>query len=159
MASSPNSPPPRRAEQGLESPAADTGAPRSDVFERATIAPPFDLEEFAREKMSQPEERLSLPDTPTMPPPLSGSHDRPDPKTLSEDELVQHLGSLGRVASLAVAASELRTLAVDHRGAFLLSQIDGLSTIEMILDVCGMSRLDALRILAELVQQGIVTLD
>jgi hypothetical protein len=39
-----------------------------------------------------------------------------------------------------------------------LSLVDGVSTVEMILDVSGMPRLDALRILNELVQQRIVAL-
>jgi hypothetical protein len=38
-----------------------------------------------------------------------------------------------------------------------LSLIDGSSTVEMILDVCGMAKLDAFRILHELVQQKIVS--
>ena len=41
---------------------------------------------------------------------------------------------------------------------FILSLIDGSSSVEMILDVCGMPKLDALRILHELVQQKIVAL-
>jgi hypothetical protein len=133
----------------------------SDVFERPTIAPPFDLEEFARSKMGQVEERLSDPDTPTMSPPRSGLRERPDLgiEDLDEEALTARLGSLERIATLAVAQAELRALAVDHRGAFLLSQVDGVSTLEMILDVSGMGRVDALRILAGFVEQGIVTLD
>ena len=39
---------------------------------------------------------------------------------------------------------------------FILSLIDGSSSLEMVLDVCGMPKLDALRILQELVHQKIV---
>ena len=64
MTSSPKTPPARQAQEGNTFPKADES--HSDVFERPTIAPPFDLEEFARVKMAQPDERISLPDTPTM---------------------------------------------------------------------------------------------
>jgi hypothetical protein len=45
---------------------------------------------------------------------------------------------------------------MDHRAGFILSLIDGASSVDLILDVCGMPKLDALRILQELVQQKIV---
>jgi hypothetical protein len=158
MPPSPKTPPARQRQEGPKFPNADDS--HSDVFERPTISPPFDLEEFARVKMGQPEERLSLPDTPTLSPPSSGMRDRPE---LAADDgeraLLGRLGSLEQVATLAVDARELRALPVDHRGAFLLSQVDGVSTLEMILDVSGMSRLDALRILAGFVEQGTITLD
>jgi hypothetical protein len=159
MPPSPRTPPARRAQEGPRFPNADDS--HSDVFERPTISPPFDLEEFARVKMGQTEERLSLPDTPTLSPPDSGMRDRLELTAADDGEqaLLARLGSLERVATLAVDARELRALPVDHRGAFLLSQVDVVSTLAMILDVSGMSRLDALRILAGFVEQGTITLD
>jgi hypothetical protein len=68
------------------------------------------------------------------------------------------LGSLDRVPSVLVQRAQLRWLSIDHRAGFVLSLIDGSSTLEMILDVCGMPRLDAIRILHELVAQKIVAL-
>jgi hypothetical protein len=68
------------------------------------------------------------------------------------------LGSLDRVPSVLVQRAQLRWLSIDHRAGFVLSLIDGNSTLEMILDVCGMPRLDAIRILHELVAQKIVAL-
>ena len=68
------------------------------------------------------------------------------------------LGPLDRVPSVLVQRTQLRWLSIDHRAGFVLSLIDGSSTLEMILDVCGMPRLDAIRILHELVQQKIVAL-
>jgi hypothetical protein len=66
------------------------------------------------------------------------------------------LGPLDRAPMVIVPRAQMRWLSIDHRAGFLLSLIDGSSTVEMILDVCGMPRLDALRILHELVQQRIV---
>lgn len=68
------------------------------------------------------------------------------------------LGSLDRVPFVVVARDELRFLSLDHRAGFLLSHIDGVSPLDSILDVSGMPRLDALRILVELVQKRVVSL-
>jgi hypothetical protein len=68
------------------------------------------------------------------------------------------LGSLERVPVMIVPRTQLRWLSIDHRAGFILSLIDGTSSVEMVLDVSGMPRLDALRILQELVQQRIVSL-
>ena len=66
------------------------------------------------------------------------------------------LGSKTRVPKLAIPAAELQWQSLDHRSGFLLSCIDGRSTIEEILDVSGMPSLDALRILYMLLQQHII---
>jgi hypothetical protein len=76
-----------------------------------------------------------------------------------ESMYAARLGSLERVPSVLVQRTQLRWLSIDHRAGFVLSLIDGSSTLEMILDVCGMPRLDAIRILHELVAQKIVALN
>ena len=77
-----------------------------------------------------------------------------------EAKLVQmytaRIGPLDRVPMVVVAREQLRWLSIDHRAGFLLSHIDGISNLEMILDVSGMPLLDALRILAELAQQRVI---
>ncbi len=151
--------PKHRAHEGVPGPKLSDEESHSDVFERPTLAPPFDVQEFARVKMAQSDERLSLPDAPTLSPPSSGTHERAAVITLDEEALVERLGSLTRVATLTVSPTELRALPVDHRGAFLLSQVDGVSTLDMILDVSGMSRVDALRILIGFAELGIISLD
>jgi hypothetical protein len=49
--------------------------------------------------------------------------------------------------------------AVDNRTGALLPLIDGSSTLEAIVDACGMPRLDALRALHDLVQRAIVAFE
>jgi hypothetical protein len=73
-----------------------------------------------------------------------------------EDVYVFRLGSLDRTPMVATLPAPTGNRVIDDRIGFLLPFIDGASTIETILDVCGMPRLDALRILDELVQRGIV---
>ncbi len=67
------------------------------------------------------------------------------------------IGPLDRVPNVTVARDQMRWLSIDHRAGFVLSLVDGVSTVEMILDVSGMPTLDALRILSEFVQQRIIT--
>jgi hypothetical protein len=67
------------------------------------------------------------------------------------------IGPLDRVPLVMVARDQLRWLSIDHRAGFVLSLVDGVSSLEMILDVSGMPELDALRILSELVQQRIIS--
>jgi hypothetical protein len=69
------------------------------------------------------------------------------------------LGPMDQVVSVTVPADQITWLSLDHRAGFMLSLIDGISTVEEILDISGMPRLDALRILYTLVQQSVVTLE
>jgi len=85
--------------------------------------------------------------------------DGPDAEAKYLDALVERLGSVDRVPTLAVPQEEIRSLALESRGAFLLSQVDSVSSIEMILDVSGMPREDALCFLVGFVEQGFITFD
>ena len=71
---------------------------------------------------------------------------------------VGRLGSLDQVPVLAVSPAEFRWLNLDHRAGFLLSLIDGVSTLEDIVDVSAMPQLEALRTLYQLNTQQIITL-
>jgi hypothetical protein len=68
------------------------------------------------------------------------------------------LGSLDQVVGVGVPAEQIRWLSLDHRAGFLLSLADGRSTLEEILDMSGMPRLDALRIMFSLLQERVITL-
>ncbi|MBI2389466.1 MAG: hypothetical protein HYV09_07700 [Deltaproteobacteria bacterium] len=68
------------------------------------------------------------------------------------------LGSLEQVPVVAVPAEQLRWLTLDHRSGFLLSHVDGVSTLEEILDISGMPHLEAMRIIYELLQQKVIVL-
>jgi hypothetical protein len=68
------------------------------------------------------------------------------------------LGSLDQVVAVAVPSDQIRWLTLDHRAGFLLSLIDGGSTVDQILDISGMTRLDALRIMYQLLDQRVISL-
>jgi hypothetical protein len=78
-------------------------------------------------------------------------------RSVLENMYAARLGPLDRVPTVVVPRTQMRWLSMDHRAGFVLSLIDGTSSVEMILDVCGMPKLDALRILQELVQQKVVS--
>lgn len=77
-------------------------------------------------------------------------------RTTLENIYLIHLGSDGGVPRLAVSPEQLRRSNPDRWAAFILSHVDGQSTIEEITDIAGMPRLDALRVLYELLQQGLI---
>jgi len=77
-------------------------------------------------------------------------------RSVLEGMYAARIGPLNRVPMVVVPRTQMRWLSMDHRAGFILSLIDGSSSVDMILDVCGMPKLDALRILQELVQQKIV---
>jgi hypothetical protein len=76
--------------------------------------------------------------------------DRPEP-TLAEEHFA-------RVPRLTLRPRDLALLPLDHREGFLLSMIDGVTSIETILDVCAMPHHEALEILESLVQRGVLVI-
>jgi hypothetical protein len=68
------------------------------------------------------------------------------------------LGALSQIVRVAIPQDQIRWLSLDHRAGFLLSLVDGNLSIEEILDVSGMSRLDALRIMYTLFDQRVIAL-
>jgi hypothetical protein len=78
-------------------------------------------------------------------------------RTVLRQMYTAQIGPLDRVPVVAVPRDQLRWLTIDHRAGFVLSLVDGVSSLEMILDVSGMPELDALRILCELAQQRILS--
>lgn len=66
------------------------------------------------------------------------------------------IGSLSAVPVLKVAPKDLMALDLDHREGFILSHVDGVSSFEMILDLSTMPRLEVLRLLAKLIDDGVI---
>ena len=66
------------------------------------------------------------------------------------------LGDLDRQPSLARPLHELGSAPISPRAAFLLSRVDGSLTLDEILDVSGMPRLEAYRYLCQLFLRGIL---
>jgi hypothetical protein len=68
------------------------------------------------------------------------------------------LSAVGTIPRLAVPSTEIRWLGIDNRAGFLLSRIDGAHTIDELVDISGMPRLEVLKTLTELLDAGTITL-
>jgi len=68
------------------------------------------------------------------------------------------LGDLKRVPTVRPSPKELMQLKLDPRAGFVLSRLDGRMSCEAVFTVSGMSRLDTLRVLAQLLDQDVITL-
>jgi hypothetical protein len=66
------------------------------------------------------------------------------------------LGSLTKVPELNVSMSDIPSMNLDHRFGFVLSQIDGMSTFEDILELSSMTRLETLDVLAHMLEREII---
>jgi len=75
------------------------------------------------------------------------------------DKYIERLGGRCSVPRVVMRPDELHKLSLDHRAGFLLSFIDGTMSIEEVLDVASMPMLDALRIVYELREQGVIDID
>lgn len=79
-------------------------------------------------------------------------------RTVLRQMYATRIGPLDRVPIVMIPRDQLRWLSIDHKAGFVLSLVDGVSSLEMIIDVSGMPELDTLRILSELAQQRIISL-
>jgi hypothetical protein len=57
---------------------------------------------------------------------------------------------------VVVAPAELLRMPLDHRAGFLLSRMDGLIDLDTLVEVSAMGRADALRLLRDLHDSGVV---
>lgn len=72
--------------------------------------------------------------------------------------LQSRVGQLDQIVQVALSPEELRWLTLDHRAGFLLSLVDGSITLEELLDITGMAKLESLRILVRLLDQRVIRL-
>jgi hypothetical protein len=68
------------------------------------------------------------------------------------------IGSLTQVPAVALQSSDLRWLGLDHRAGFVLSRIDGRLSLDDLLEICSMPRLEVLKTINELLNCGAITL-
>ncbi|WP_164017022.1 tetratricopeptide repeat protein [Pyxidicoccus trucidator] len=70
--------------------------------------------------------------------------------------LESKLGDLGRVPRVRLQPDDIIWLNLDHRAGFVLAQIDGAVSYEDLFSLSGMTRLDTARILAQLLDEGVI---
>ena len=62
------------------------------------------------------------------------------------------IGSLDYIFNLAVPPAKVKWLGLDPQAAFLLSLVDGQTTVAEVVELCQMGRLEALRVFTELLE-------
>ena len=67
-----------------------------------------------------------------------------------ETRYINRIGSLDYVFNLAVPVAKVKWLGLDPQAAFLLSLVDGQTSVAEVLEICEMGRLEALRVFTEL---------
>ncbi|MHB8872968.1 MAG: tetratricopeptide repeat protein [Myxococcaceae bacterium] len=73
-----------------------------------------------------------------------------------ETMLESKLGNLQAMPRVKLKDDEIIWLNLDHRAGFVLAQIDGTVSFDDLFAVSGMSRLDTARILAQLIEEGVI---
>ena len=71
---------------------------------------------------------------------------------------VGKLGGFSRRIKVMMEPDKMRWLALDHRAGFLVSRIVDPTTVEDLLDICGMPALQALEVLCDLKSQDVIEL-
>ena len=71
-------------------------------------------------------------------------------RSLFERAFCAYIGDMKCAPIGAIPSEELAAHGFDHRAAFLMSRMDGMLTVGDLLDVAGMPRFDALRLMAAL---------
>jgi hypothetical protein len=67
------------------------------------------------------------------------------------------LGKVEAIPRVLLKDDEIIWLNLDHRAGFVLAQIDGSVTFDDLFSVSGMSRMDTARILAQLIDEGVIS--
>ncbi len=126
-------------------PATRAGAPAKNPPLVMTRPPP------AAMKSQQP----PAPMPSARPPPPPAPSIAPGNGQPSESEIMARLGS---ASAIPILVADVTKLNLDHRAAFVLRFLDGMSSVDDILDASGLPRIDALRILDALLSGRVIAM-
>jgi hypothetical protein len=121
--------------------------------DRPTLPPSFDLVEFARDSDSRVAAAAPLPEPP-VPESQVRLATRPAFGAAVTDEAWARTARGALVVTMA--PDVLCRLPLDHRAGFLLSQMDGATDVETLISIGPIPRAEALRILRDLFECGVV---
>ncbi len=74
-----------------------------------------------------------------------------------EQAVMSRIGDLDRVPVVIMTDENIQWLALDHRAGFILSLMDGDTTLEELLDIAGMPHNDVLRVVGMLLDKGVIS--
>ena len=79
-------------------------------------------------------------------------------ENMLRDMYLAELGGLSVRVRVIMSMEKMRWLMLDHRAGFLVSRIMDPTTVEDLLDICGMPSLQALEVLCDLNAQKVIEL-
>jgi hypothetical protein len=91
--------------------------------------------------------------------PSSAPRPSPEYDTLLEQTFLVALGGVASVPSVALPPARVTELPLGPQVAFVLSRLDGMSSVDDVLDMSAFPRLETLRILYDLLQQGVIRVE
>lgn len=124
--------------------------------ERPTVPPEFDVAKYAKDSDAHIQTaRRRDPDVGcTVPRSETRLSTRPDMAAAVTDEAWAR--SMTGAPVVVVPPAELVRLPLDHRSGFLMSRMDGLVDLDTLIEISSMKRADALRLVRDLYDSGIV---
>jgi hypothetical protein len=146
-----------RIEETLHPPGVTTppSAHRSESLAKMSAFSPDSATEYSLDvPLAPPLPALSIPAASDFPQSIAASTERPTKLGATIDLLDRT-----RVLRVAISKARIAELALDHRAGFVLSLVDGRASIEEVLDMCPMPEPEALALLHELLQRGVVAVD
>jgi hypothetical protein len=131
-----------------------------DRSERPTTPPAFDVAQYAKEseariRTAQPTTRDESSAAAELPQSETRLATRPSMDATSTDE--SWARSMVGSPIVVMAGDQLRRLPLDHRAGFLLSLMDGTIDLDTVIEVSAMPKTDALRVVRDLYDAGVIT--
>lgn len=102
------------------------------------------------------EDELAATATVSPPPITAGATTTAPPAGPAAHLTLTERQSIPRVLKSLAQVSKLK---IDHRAGFLLAHVDGMQTLEEILDICAMPPAEALELIASLKEMGVIEFD
>ncbi len=135
--------------------------PRADSLQIPSYKPAPLVASLPPQSMSRPAPMMTIkppehaPTSSTRPSAATPSSAPPADPREAESALLRRLGPVSAVPAIVSGAARS---GLDHRAGFLLTFVDGVSSVEDILDASGLSRIDALHVLADLLTKGVIVI-
>lgn len=128
--------------------------------ERPTLAPAFDVAQFARDSdryLTRVSEPFHAEEHPTKPSEVP-SEVRIATRPFFAQVLTHEAWARSMVGApvVVMTCEGLKRLPLDHRAGFVMSLMDGSIDLETIVELCGMDRDDALGLVRDLYESGVV---
>ncbi len=126
--------------------------------ERPTLAPAYDVEEYARESERLVRSARGAPDSNREFPTHAASEVRLITRPQWGAVVTNEAWARGMKGSPCVTMSPqaLKRLPLDHRAGFVMSLMDGTLDLDTLVELSGMSRDDALGLVRNLFDSGVV---